>query len=109
MTFNPPITMKHFCLQWAEAQGVTRNCIFNRIRRGQIVLKVRRENARVVWVLAAEPALEPGEIRLKSFCQAEAARLKCGMTNIYMRIRRGKYPRLKMRRLTARIIFVKPI
>lgn len=51
---------------------------------------------------------QPGEIPLKVWMQQEAKRL--GMVHapsIYHFIRRGDYPNLKLRRVNARVIFVK--
>ena len=49
----------------------------------------------------------PGEVQLKVWLQTEAAR--CGITEsgVFQRLKRGKYPEVKVRRVNARVVFVR--
>ena len=49
---------------------------------------------------------EPGEMRLKEWLAAEANRLGIDPDSVHMRLRRGKYPGLKLRRMNRQNIFV---
>ena len=47
-----------------------------------------------------------GEMRLKQWVFEESQRLQVGMSAVYMRISRGKYPDMKCHRVTKRTIMV---
>lgn len=49
-----------------------------------------------------------GEILFKAWVKDEAERCGVKLTAIYNRVARGKYPKLKMRRVNPRLIYVKP-
>lgn len=51
----------------------------------------------------------PGEVRLKTFLQDEAARLNVSTHAVFQRISRGNYPGLSKRRVNGRVVFVKQI
>ncbi len=51
----------------------------------------------------------PGEVLLKEWVSGECGRLKIGYGGIMMRIHRGDYPLLSLRRVNARVIFVKSL
>lgn len=50
---------------------------------------------------------KPGEIPLKQFKLAEAARLGVAVHRVETWLSRGKYPGLKFRRVNSRVVFVK--
>jgi len=56
---------------------------------------------------SVKPLPLPGEISLKEFVSNESRRLRICASAIFMRIGRGKYPNLQIRRATARTVFVK--
>lgn len=47
------------------------------------------------------------EISMKQFVAKEAERLGVKSPAIFMRIKRGKYPDLKIRRVNARVVYVR--
>ena len=50
----------------------------------------------------------PGEIQLKSWLAAQAESRGVTAPAIWMQIARGKYPKLKLRRVNKRVVFVQP-
>jgi len=115
MKFCPPIPLKQFCHEQAEACHVSPGAIWYRVSRGQYRAKLKRVNDRVVLVLSADLAHvprwlpQPGELRHKDFISSEASRLGVSRQTIIMRYVRGKYNDSTItRRVNARVVFVKP-
>lgn len=52
--------------------------------------------------------MRPGEMPMKAWVMEEAERAGVTTSAIYMRIHRGCYLGLKVRRANSRIVFVKP-
>ncbi len=60
-------------------------------------------------MLKAKYPPKPGEVLLKEWVSGESGRLKIGYGGVMMRIHRGDYPLLSLRRVNARVIFVKSL
>jgi hypothetical protein len=50
----------------------------------------------------------PGELRLKEFMRMEAARKQVHITSIHAQITHGKYPGIKIRKVSRYHVFVTP-
>lgn len=106
----------HFINAEVARCGVSWQRIYARLMAGKYVgVTIRRPAPRVTFVSGAiaQPELlmvnvaQPGEVSLKEFVAAEAARLELTDGAIYMRLKRGMYPGLEFRRVNQRVVFVK--
>ncbi|MEI8064588.1 MAG: hypothetical protein WCH84_11060 [Verrucomicrobiota bacterium] len=112
MKFEPPILLKRFCLDEAQRLECSTSNIYHRISHGGYRLRLLRVNRRVVFVCSAEeritaPLRRPGEISMKDFLAAESERSGLSRSGVAMRISRGMYRHLKLRRINRRVVFVK--
>lgn len=110
--FDPPVPFKAFCLDEATRIGCSVRNIMHRIYHGRYELQLRRVNCRVIYVCAAveHPRIhrcQPGEVTMKDFMAAEAARLGLSRSAVANRISRGQYAHLNLRRVNRRVVFVK--
>lgn len=55
---------------------------------------------------ATHLTIRPGEIRMKEWRQREAKLLGASENAVAMRLSRGQYPDLKIRRVNARVVYV---
>lgn len=110
--FEPPVPLKQFCAEEAQRLACSISNIYYRIGHGGYRLRLRRVNRRVVFVCTAveklaAPLIRSGEVTMKDFIVAEAARTGLSPSGVAMRISRGKYGHLKLRRVNRRVVFVK--
>lgn len=111
------VSIKEFMLTESQRYGVSvdtiGNWIYGRGSRCYRNLRLRRVTRRRVFVnphatLSLKGGtLRPGEVSWKEFLISEAGRCGVKPATIAMRIYRGKYPSLKLRRLNQRRVFVK--
>ncbi len=114
MTTQTEMSMKQWRYQEALRCGVSPDAIAYRVSSGKYPgLKVRRVNDRVVMVDAQRSAVpvnrnlpRPGEIQMKVWREAESRRLGVGEGAIAMKLNRGGYPELRVRRVNKRVVYV---
>lgn len=100
----PEIYYKQWLREAAEREGVCIETIARRVAK--FGLPRRRVNSCVIFVQENQPpppdprAPRPGEISFADWKRAEAARYGLTISAINMRLARGKYPGLRLRRVT---------
>lgn len=107
------ITLKQWIADEAQRIGITESGVIKRMyKNGQYRdLKKRYRNKRTVLVpdkhTTPSNGPHPEEITHKAFCIGEAERLGVTPHAIQMRILRGRYQNLKVRKVNRHVVYVK--
>lgn len=107
------IALKQWRVEEAKRLGISEAGVKDRIAGGKYPdMPKRYLNKRIAMVPAdyrsGNPDLpKPNEITLKEWTVAEAGRLGVSKRAVEARRERGSYPRLKLRRINSRVVYVK--